>query len=356
MIQENPKGFRLLVALSGGVDSAVTAMLLKEQGYDVVGVTLALQGTARPYIEDARRVAEKIGIPHHVFDQTDIFSEIVVRDFIDSYLRGETPLPCALCNKKIKFGTLVSKARELGAQALATGHYAQRRIVDGKVELHCGEDRGRDQSYFLFGLDQGQLDFARFPLGKMRNKGETRELARRFGLPVAAKPDSQDICFVPGGDYVGLIQRSRPLEIAGGAIVDEKGNVLGRHDGIVHFTIGQRRGINLTNRVGENNKPLYVVRLDRAKNEVVVGPREALARREVFLRDMNWLGDSVPEAGIGVQVKLRSVQAPVSARFQPLADKRGLIVLDAPVFGVAAGQAGVLYDGSRVLGGGWIEP
>jgi tRNA-specific 2-thiouridylase len=238
---------------------------------------------------------------------------------------------------------------------LATGHYARRVMGANGAELHCAADATRDQSYFLFALDREQLNFLRFPLGDMKSKAETRNLARRFDLPVAAKPDSQDICFLPKGDYASLVARLHPEAMVPGDIVDEKGNILGRHEGIIHFTVGQRRGINLTNRVGENNEPLYVLRLDAGNKKVVVGLREALARQKVFLRDVNWLGGAVPEEGLSVTVKLRSAQQPLAAIVQLLTENRALITLAAPAFAVAPGQAGVVYDGTRVLGGGWIE-
>jgi tRNA-specific 2-thiouridylase len=363
--EKEPKDARVVVAMSGGVDSSVTAALLKEQGYDVVGVTMQLydhglaiqrKGTccAGQDIYDAREVAEKIGIPHYVLDYEDQFSQTVIDDFVESYLRGETPIPCVRCNQKIKFGALMDFARDLGAEALATGHYARREMGPKGAELRCASDDARDQSYFLFATSQEQLDYLRFPLGGMKNKAETRDLAKHFGLPVAAKPDSQDICFVPNGDYASVVALWRPDGIVPGDIVDEKGNVLGRHEGIVHFTVGQRRGINLANRVGENNEPLFVLRLDAEKKQVVVGPREALAQQKVFLREMNWLGDEMPKEEISVAVKLRSAQPPLAATFRMLGEGRGLITLAESAFAIAPGQAGVIYDKDRVLGGGWI--
>ncbi len=351
--EKDLKGTRIAVAMSGGVDSSVTAAMLARQGHDVIGVTMKLHAFGNA-AEDARNVAEAIGIPHHVFDFEDIFSTCIIGDFADTYLRGETPIPCVKCNQRIKFGALMESARNLGAEALATGHYA--RIFRGAkgAELRRAADETRDQSYFLFAASQAQLDFLRFPLGDIQSKDETRRLGKEWNLPVAEKPDSQDICFLPDGDYASLVAKLRPEAIVAGDIVDEKGNILGRHEGIIHFTVGQRRGINLSSRVGENNEPLYVLRLDADKRQVVVGLREALARREVHLRDMNWLGDPAPSEGIRIAVKLRSAQKLLPATFYMKEEERGLVVLNEPAFAIAPGQAGVIYDGERVLGGGWI--
>jgi len=348
--------------MSGGVDSSVTAALLVEQGCDVVGITLQLydQGAARSRagaccagqdIEDAARVAEMLGIPHYVLDYESRFRSAVIDDFADSYLQGETPIPCVRCNQTVKFRDLLATARDLGAAALATGHYAQRVAGRRGPELHRAKDLERDQSYFLFATTREQLAFLRFPLGGM-SKAATRALAERFALPVAAKPDSQDICFVPTGSYARLVEKLRPGALTPGDIVDCGGRTLGRHDGIINFTVGQRRGLGLG-----TGEPLYVVRLEPESHRVVVGPRQALAATRVALGSINWLPDERPRDGdaLAVTVKLRSAQPPVEARLILDGAGSGEAVLATPVDGVAPGQACVFYDGTRVLGGGWIR-
>jgi tRNA-specific 2-thiouridylase len=367
-----PAETRIVVAMSGGVDSSVTAALLKDQGYDVVGVTLQLYDhgaavgrkgacCAGQDIYDAHRVAETIGIPHYVLDYESRFSQSVIDDFADSYLRGETPIPCVRCNQSVKFRDLLAVAKDLDAEALATGHYVRRVMGEEGPELHRARDASRDQSYFLFATTHEQLEYLRFPLGDL-SKDETRALAARYDLPVAAKPDSQDICFVPDGDYASVVGKLRPGAIDPGEIVDEQGNVLGAHEGIIHFTVGQRRGLNLT-RAGEENEPLYVLRLDALRKQVVVGPKPSLAQTRVTLREINWLGPVLrssaqrSEAGgdeFDVTVRLRSAQTPVPARFKMNGGSAGYLTLTEPALGVAPGQAGVLYQGERVLGGGWI--
>jgi tRNA-specific 2-thiouridylase len=353
--------------MSGGVDSSTTAALLKSQGYDVVGITLQLYDhgaathrkgacCAGQDIHDARNVAERIGIPHYVLDYENRFRESVIDNFANSYALGETPVPCIECNRSIKFRDLLATARELGAAALATGHYvASRRMSDGSRAMVCAADADRDQSYFLFATTREQLDYLRFPLGDM-TKAQTRELARRFGLTVADKQDSQDICFVPSGRYTDIIGRLRPNAIEPGDIVNLDGRTIGRHQGIVHFTVGQRRGLGIASAA-----PLYVVRLDAATRQVVVGPRDALRMDRIALRDVNWIGDGALDeirGGLEIFVRVRSTRAPQPAWLR--ATERGYEVeLVAGEEGVSPGQACVFYDApsgqARVLGGGFIQ-
>ncbi len=344
--------------MSGGVDSATTAALMVEGGCDVVGITLQLYdhgaATGKAHsccagqdIHDAARVAERLGIPHYVLDYESRFRRDVIDTFADAYAKGETPIPCIACNRTVKFRDLLATAKELGADALATGHYVRRIAGADGPELHRAVDDARDQSYFLFATTREQLDYLRFPLGGM-SKDETRTLARRFDLPVAAKPDSQDICFVPTGSYGDLVAKLRPEANAPGEIVDGEGQALGRHDGIIHFTVGQRKGLGIA-----GGEPLYVLRLDAAARRVIVGPRAALGQQRVMLRDVNWL-DAKPAGDIRVTVKLRSAQPPQAATLSLDDSSGGVVLLDEPTLGVAPGQACVVYDGSRVLGGGWI--
>jgi len=363
-----PQDTRIVVAMSGGVDSSVTAALLKSEGYDVVGITLQLYDhgvathrkgacCAGQDIHDARNVAERIGIPHYVLDYEDRFRESVIDNFAASYVSGETPVPCIECNRTVKFRDLLKTARELGAAALATGHYvASRRMADGSRALFCAADSDRDQSYFLFATTPEQLDYLRFPLGDM-TKPQARELARRFDLAVADKHDSQDICFVPTGRYTDIIGRLRPNAIEPGDIVDLEGRVIGRHRGIVHFTVGQRRGLGIA-----SSAPLYVVRLDAESRRVVVGPREALRMDRIVLRDVNWIGDDALDRAIGegleIFVRVRSTRAPQPAWLR--AAGRGYEVeLVAGEEAVSPGQACAFYDAAsgqaRVLGGGFIQ-
>ena len=366
-IEGRPADTRVVVAMSGGVDSSVTAALLADAGYDVVGITLQLydHGAATHRkgaccagrdIHDARAVAERIGIPHYVLDYESRFKEAVIDRFAASYVAGETPVPCVECNQSIKFRDLLDTARELGARALATGHYvASRALPEGGRALYCAREAERDQSYFLFGTTGEQLDLLRFPLGD-RTKAETRELARRFGLSVADKHDSQDICFVPSGHYAEVIERLRPGAAGPGDIVDLEGTVLGQHDGIIHFTVGQRRGLGVA-----AGSPLYVVRLDATSRRVVVGPRDALRTSRIRLRDVNWIGDGTVEQAVEknteVFVKVRSTRAPQPAWLR--AGAGGIEVeLIGSEDGVSPGQACVFYEAAsgqpRVLGGGMI--
>jgi tRNA-specific 2-thiouridylase len=361
-----PSATRVVVAMSGGVDSSVVAAMLKHEGYEVIGITLQLydhaaatQRTGKTCcagqdIHDAKRVAEQIDIPHYVLNYESKFKESVINDFVETYLAGQTPIPCVRCNQSVKFKDLLKTAQDLGADAMATGHYVQRVVQDGKPWLLRGADPLKDQSYFLFATTQAQLDFLRFPLGGLR-KEQTRVLAESFGLQTADKPDSQDICFVPTGDYAALVQKLRPDACQGGDIIHRDGRVLGRHEGIIHYTIGQRRGIGIGGDVG-GGEPLYVIALDAEKHQVIVGAKEDLAISVVHVTEVNWLGDSsLTENGQGVQVKLRSAQsaAPATLRLLPTGDAE--VLLDFPQYGVAAGQACVFYAGERVLGGGWIR-
>ena len=362
-----PAETRVVVAMSGGIDSSVVAALLKAEGYDVIGITLQLYDhgeaihrkgacCAGQDIQDARRVAEHLNIPHYVLDYEAKFKDAVIEAFAQSYAMGETPVPCVECNRTVKFRDLLAMAKDLGADALATGHYVETRLLaNGHRGMFRPIDQDRDQSYFLFATTQDQLDFLRFPLGGMP-KAETRQIARDMGIAIADKPDSQDICFVPMGRYNALVEKLRPDAVKPGEIVHLDGRVLGRHEGIHNFTIGQRRGLGLA--VGE---PLFVIRLDAEKRQVVVGPREALSAYRLRLRDFNWIGDVAPEvwpeAGIEAAARVRSTRKPCPAMIRRDGESIVVEIVEGEE-GIAPGQACVLYDSgaaqARVLGGGTI--
>lgn len=356
-----PARTRVVAAMSGGVDSAVAAALAKRAGYDVVGVTLQLYASdgqpkrkgaccAGQDIYDAKVAAERIGIPHYTLDYAERFRKSVMEDFAASYARGETPIPCVRCNETVKFHDLLNAAKDMGASALITGHYIRRVEGANGPALHRAVDASRDQSYFLFATTRAQLDFVRFPLGGLP-KSETRAIAAELGLGLADKPDSQDICFVPNGRYSDIVQKLKPGAIEPGEIVDLAGKVLGRHEGVINFTVGQRKGLGLG-----HHESLFVIRIDAASRRVVVGPREALATRRVFLRDMNWLDAPLSDSPRAVLARVRSTREPVRAEIRATA-KGVEVELLTREEGVAPGQACVLYDApepTRMLGGGWI--
>ena len=359
-----PKDTRVLVAMSGGVDSSVVAAMLSEEGYDVVGVTLQLydHGAALAKkgaccagrdIQDARRVAEEMGFPHYVLDYENKFKESVIDEFADAYLAGATPVPCIRCNERVKFRDLLETAKDLDADCMATGHYIQRFVENGKAELHKAADPDRDQSYFLFSTQQKQLDYLRFPLGHLKSKKDTRELARKYGLPVADKPDSQDICFVPNGSYAAVIEKLRPEAANPGNIVNLNGEILGTHKGIINYTVGQRRGLGIG-----GGDPLYVVKLDADKQQVIVGSKEALATRTVMIKEVNWLGEDkfIDSSERTIAVRVRSTRSPKEAIIRPITETTASVELLVAEEGIAPGQACVFYDieGTRIYGGGWI--
>ena len=364
--RKSPAETRVVVAMSGGVDSSVVAAMLSEEGYDVVGVTLQLydHGAALAKkgaccagidIHDARRVAETMGFPHYVLDYENVFKDAVIDEFADSYLGGATPVPCIRCNERVKFKDLLETAKDLEADCMATGHYIQRMVGENGPELHSAADSNRDQSYFLFSTTAEQLDYLRFPLGHLPSKDATRALAAKYDLSVADKPDSQDICFVPDGDYASVIRKLRPEAAAPGDIVDVDGKVLAHHDGVINYTIGQRRGLG----IGGLEEPLYVVKLDADKKQVIVGPKSMLATRIVPLKEINWLGDepimSREEWVVGVRV--RSTRPPTEAVIRPISETEATVELVAAEQGISPGQACVFYDrdSSRIFGGGWIH-
>lgn len=361
-----PADTRVVVAMSGGVDSSAVAAQLADEGYDVVGVTLQLydHGAALAKkgaccagrdIQDAARVAETMGFPHYVLDYENVFKDAVIDEFADSYLAGATPVPCIRCNERVKFKDLLETAKDLDADCMATGHYIQRKMGAQKAELHSAADAARDQSYFLFSTKQEQLDFLRFPLGHLKSKAETRALAAKYGLSVADKPDSQDICFVPNGNYAAVIEKLRPGAADPGDIVDLDGRVLAQHRGVIHYTIGQRRGLG----IGGLEDPLYVVKLDPETRQVVVGPKEMLSTRTVPVREINWLGDAPFDSRDAweLDVKIRSTRPPRAAVIRPISATEAEVELIVAEEGVSPGQACVFYapEGGRIFGGGWIH-
>ena len=363
---KSPKDTRVVVAMSGGVDSSVVAAELAAQGYDVVGITLQLYDhgaalakkgacCAGSDIHDARRVAEKLNFPHYVLDYENSFRESVIDDFAKSYLAGATPIPCIRCNERIKFKDLLETAIDLDADCMATGHYIQRKNGINGAELHMAADHQRDQSYFLFSTTAKQLDYLRFPLGSLASKAETRALAAKYGLDVANKPDSQDICFVPDGNYAAVIEKLHPGAAQPGKIIDQNDNILGTHNGVINYTIGQRRGLG----IGGLEEPLYVVKLDVDRKLVIVGPKELLATRQVSLKEVNWLGDTplMTKSTWKIRAKVRSTRPPRDAVLRPISNTEAIVELIAAEEGIAPGQACVFYgqDSSRVLGGGWIS-
>ena len=365
-----PSDHRIVVAMSGGVDSSVTAALLTNAGFDVVGLTMQLYDHGKALqkkgaccagsdINDARSVANKLGIPHYVLNYENLFQDQVMEDFVESYLKGETPIPCVRCNQTVKFTDMFDRAKKLGASAMATGHYIRRKRKLGIPTLHRGIDSSKDQSYFLFATTNEQLEFLRFPLGSL-TKDETRNAAKLYDLKVAEKPDSQDICFVPEGKYADVVRKLRPGSIDKGNIVDINGNILGQHDGIIDYTIGQRKGIGIGGRKGVEDKDskLYVIQLDAQKNQVVVGPKEFLKCKEIEISECNWIMDKPRKNCSKVLVKLRNSSEPIpgeiSINFETNTSE---LIFDKPQYGVSTGQAAVLYnpnDTSQVLGGGWI--
>ena len=353
-----PSQTRIVVAMSGGVDSSVTAALMKEAGYDVVGITLQLYDLgvdlakkgaccAGKDIYDAKKVAEQINIPHYVLNYESLFKESVIEDFVESYVRGETPIPCVKCNQTVKFRDLYKMAKDLGAEALVTGHYARKLIGNDGPELHRGLDHSKDQSYFLFATSKEQLDYIHFPLGGL-SKQETRELAHKYNLVTADKPDSQDICFVPNGKYADVIEKYKPGALDPGEVVDHLGNILGYHSGIINFTLGQRKGLGIS-----SANPLYVYKIEPKTKKVYVGPEAMLDNHSFVIKDLNWIAsDDLKE--FDATVKTRYRQEAINAKITRNEDGTAEIKLKDSIKAITPGQACVIYDGDRVLGGGWI--
>ena len=369
-LEGSPGDHRIVVAMSGGVDSSVTAALLVESGYDVIGLTMQLYDHGKALqkkgaccagsdINDARLVANKLKIPHYVLNYENLFQNKVMEDFADSYLRGETPIPCVRCNQTVKFVDMVERAKQLGASAMATGHYIQRKIFSGYPNLFKGLDETKDQSYFLFATTKTQLEFLRFPLGSL-TKEETRAVARRHELKVAEKPDSQDICFVPEGRYADVVRKLRPGNIEAGNIIDVNGTLLGKHNGIIDYTIGQRKGIGIGGRKGveDKNSVLYVIALDSKNHNVIVGPKHLLACNNIKISECNWIVKEPHKSKFKVLVKLRNTSKAVSGTVDVNFDSGfSHLYFDQPQYGVSTGQAAVFYnteENSHVLGGGWI--
>lgn len=369
-LEGSPGDHRIVVAMSGGVDSSVTAALLVESGYDVIGLTMQLYDHGKALqkkgaccagsdINDARLVANKLKIPHYVLNYENLFQDKVMEDFADSYLRGETPIPCVRCNQTVKFVDMVERAKQLGASAMATGHYIQRKIFSGYPNLFKGLDETKDQSYFLFATTKTQLEFLRFPLGSL-TKEETRAVARRHELKVAEKPDSQDICFVPEGRYADVVRKLRPGNIEAGNIIDVNGTLLGKHNGIIDYTIGQRKGIGIGGRKGveDKNSVLYVIALDSKNHNVIVGPKHLLACNSIKISECNWIVKEPEKSKFKVLVKLRNTSKAVSGTVDVNYDSGfSHLYFDQPQYGVSTGQAAVFYnteENAHVLGGGWI--
>ena len=354
------KKTKVVVAMSGGVDSSVVAALLKEKGYDVIGITLQLYDHSKAIkkkgaccagadIMDAKKVAQQLDFPHYVLNYEDLFKQSVIDDFVDSYLRGETPIPCIRCNQSVKFRDLLKVAQDLGADALATGHYVQKRVSKGISQLYKAIDENKDQSYFLFATTKEQLDYIYFPLGSF-SKDYTRKEAIRLGLDVADKPDSQDICFVPNGNYSTVVKEIRPSAFKKGKIIHMSGQELGIHNGIVNYTIGQRKGLGISSK-----EPLYVIKINAKDNEIIVGSHSELENKQFVIKDVNWLAEDIMNDKILCTVKLRSTHIPQKAQLEVKENNIAVVNMSSPTRAVTKGQACVIYQDDRVLGGGWID-